>query len=420
MAAPSVSHTGYVDALTLPLPPPHPFPDPWIPEPLANPPIISCAAGFEAVVAAELQELGYRACYLKSAKLVVPEASLDACLPLIFYGRTLHRVYLLLGIGRVKTLNDVRDFAQAISFQDYLHPSQRFAVRAQRHGTHPFTSMDVAREVGTAVVDRILAHTGQRIRADLETPDVEIMAELSDDQLLLLLNASGPPLHRRHRRAFQHFAPLLPTLAAALLRLSDFPSAVDLLIDPMAGGGTIPIEAALMARQIAPGLLLPEEHLVFFRLPFFDAAGWHQLRQQATCQVRPRSPVPILAADRFARNVRGMQANLAAMGVAADVSVHAGNAERMTYLEGMAGGRWTVVTNPPYGLRLGDPRRIDQLYRDFAQACARYTIGEIVALTPRRDSWLNAFAQAGYHPTLIQPVRYGRLEAFVLRVELAA
>ncbi len=222
------------------------------------------------MVAEELHALGYTAYYLKPAKLVLPEADPNASLPLNFYGRTLHRVYLLLGLGRASTLQDVRAFAQAVPFHAYLHPEQRFAVRAQRHGSHDFTSMDVAREVGSAVVERVQAHTGQRIRVDLETPDVEIMVELSNDWLLLLLNTSGPPLHRRHHRAFQHFAPLLPTLAAALLRLSTFPRNVDLLLDPMAGGGTIPIEAALLVRNVAPGLLLPERQLALFRLHFLD------------------------------------------------------------------------------------------------------------------------------------------------------
>ncbi len=402
---------------TLPLPPAVPAPAPWIPEPFANPPLVSCAAGFEQVVAEELRGLGYSACYLKPAKLVLPEAGPDACLPLNFFGRTLHRVYLLLGLGRTSTLKDVRALAQAVPFHAYLQPEQRFAVRAQRHGSHDFTSMDVAREVGSAVVERVQAYTGRRIRADLDTPDVEIMAELSDDQLLLLLNTSGPPLHRRHHRAFQHFAPLLPTLAAALLRLSSFPNNVELLIDPMAGGGTIPIEAALLARNVAPGLLLPEGQLALFRLSFLDHTAWSRLRHQAERRVLSRSPVPILAADRYARNVRGMQANLEAMSVAADVTVYAGRAERMAYLAQQPPGRRSIVTNPPYGLRLGDPRRIDRLYHDFARACARYGIAEVVALTPRRDSWLEAFTQAGYRPALVQPVRYGRLEAFALRVE---
>ncbi|MDQ7041319.1 MAG: THUMP domain-containing protein [Rhodothermus sp.] len=394
--------------------------DPWIPEPLTNPPVIACAAGFEAVVAAELKELGYTACYLKPAKLVLPTALPEACLPLNFFGRTLHRVYLLLGMGQAATLREVRELAQAVPFHAYLQPEQRFAVRAQRHGVHDFTSMDVAREVGSAVVDRLQTHTGRRIRADLESPDVEVMVELSDDRLLLLLNTSGPPLHRRHRRVFQHFAPLLPTLAAALLRLSSFPQAADLLIDPMAGGGTIPIEAALMARNIAPGLLLAEKQLACFRLPFLDHTRWHRLRQQAESHTHRRSPVPILAADRFTRSIKGMQANLEAMGVAADVTVYAGRAERMAYLNRQPPGRWTVVTNPPYGLRLGDPRRIDRLYHDFARACAHHCIMEVVALTPRHETWLEAFTQAGYRPVLKQPVRYGRLEAFALHVVAAS
>ncbi len=141
------------------------------------------------------------------------------------------------------------------------------------------------------------------------------------------------------------------------------------------------------------------------------------MRYRAECQVRPRSPVPILAADRYTRNIRGMKANLEAMGVAADVTVCAGRAERMTYLKRQPPGCRRIVTNPPYGLRLGDPRRIDRLYHGFAHACAQHGIAEVVALTPRRDSWLEAFTKAGYRPTLVQPVRYGRLEAFALRIE---
>lgn len=373
--------------------------------------ILSCDTGIETFVQQELDELGYSCSYLRPSKLVINRASVDDMLFINARTHTVHHVYLSLMEAEVDSLEQIIECAGQVDYAHYFTADQSFAVKGAREGRHEFGSMDMAREVGSAVVAYFQRKQGRRIPVDLNHPQVEIAAMLYERAFFLMLNTSGASLHRRIHREYHHFAALKPSLAAAMLRASSWRSYGSLL-DPMAGSGTIPIEAVLHDRDIAPGRYTDYEDYLFSQLHWVDRSDWKHLIDRLRRQESAVASARILASDRYSKSISGMKSNFRHLGLEADILVQTGRAESLHYVQ--PGQYPCVVVNPPYGVRMGSPQRIKQLYSQFARACADKQIKEVAALTPRKDSWIKSFIHVGYHITMVQRVLFGRLNAYMI------
>ncbi|HEY7026954.1 MAG TPA: hypothetical protein VH438_05075, partial [Gemmatimonadales bacterium] len=181
-----------------------------------------------------------------------------------------------------------------------------------------------------------------------------VVIRLLRDECLVSLDSSGELLHRRGYRLATAKAPLRETLAAALLMASEW-DGVHPLIDPFCGSGTIPIEAALLARKIPPGL---NRRFGFQRWPGYDNTKWAALVEAAKKGVLPDVAGPIMGSDRDAGAVTAARANAERIGVVANVTFEKASlsALKSPGLEG-----W-IVTNPPYGTRVGERQRLRDLY----------------------------------------------------------
>lgn len=252
-----------------------------------------------------------------------------------------------------------------------------------------------------AVAERLLRAVGRRVGGDVaaaggagEADDADdgdaastapgqlFVVRLVRDELTLSADASGALLHRRGYRQAVGKAPLRETLAAAMLLGAGWTPERPLL-DPMCGAGTIAIEAAMIARGIAPGLARAgrADGFAFTRWPGADRALWERLTSEAAAAVRDtaeRTLAPILAGDRDAGAVAATIANAERAGVAGAIDV----AQRtLSALPALPAGGW-IVTNPPYGGRVGERGPLRALY-------AR--LGEIVAAL---DDWSLALLSA--------------------------
>jgi putative N6-adenine-specific DNA methylase len=195
---------------------------------------------------------------------------------------------------------------------------------------------------------------------------------IEHDTCTLSVDTSGEPLHRRGHRQETGRAPLRESLAAALLLASGWEGRVP-LVDPFCGAGTIAIEAALLARDRAPGR---QRGFAFEAWRDFDAALWQQLRAEADARAaRAPAPPPILACDRDAGAVAAAHANARRAGVEADVQI----LQRTLSALDVPPGPGFIVTNPPHGVRLrsGDLR---DLYARFGQVLRARCPGWQVAL----------------------------------------
>jgi putative N6-adenine-specific DNA methylase len=199
-----------------------------------------------------------------------------------------------------------------------------------------------------------------------ESPGVQrFLVRLVDDQLTLSVDSSGGLLSRRGYRRASAKAPIRETLAAALLLAMDWDGAVP-LVDPLCGSGTIAIEAALLARGIPPGW---RRRFAFENWPDFKPTVWDYVRGEAEKAILDRAAVSIVAADRDTGAVEACAANAERAGVAGDLSILRAaltNTLSDPEVTGLPPG--LVLTNPPYGVRVGEGGRLRDLYASLGNA----------------------------------------------------
>ena len=350
--------------------------------------------GLESVASAELAELVGADPERHHRGVVALEGSRDDVYDLHVRSRTCHRLLEVLVEGRVEELEDVYRLTRRVDLAAQL-PDESFGVVGTRHGSHEFTSMDVAERVGQAVIDGYREATGRRLPVDLDDPTVRLEAYCYDDRFTLAVDLTGGSLHRRPYRECEHDAPLRATLAYSLLRLAGY-GPDDRLVDPMAGSATVPIEAALAATDRPPR---PDLEPAFAALPRYDAARFRRRRAAS----EPRSPsLDVEARERRAKWLRCARVNVAAAGLEDAVDVVEADARKATLVADR------VVTNLPFGVRTDEDLR--DLYGAFADRVRQGSVGRLVALTTRPD--LLPLAVEERHD-----VPYGRLDASVVVAE---
>jgi putative N6-adenine-specific DNA methylase len=199
-----------------------------------------------------------------------------------------------------------------------------------------------------------------------------VVVRLLHDRCTVSIDSSGALLHRRGYRLATAKAPLRETLAAAALLASEWrPDAP--LLDPMCGSGTIPIEAALIARRIAPGV---RRRFAFEHWPERDPGRWSVLIEEASSRALARAPAPIQGSDRDAGAIDAARANAERAGVAADVELVR---RPLSAIEPPAGAGW-IVTNPPYGARVGERDALRDLYATLGAVVRRRCPGWAVSM----------------------------------------
>jgi putative N6-adenine-specific DNA methylase len=253
-----------------------------------------------------------------------------------------------------RTEEDVYQTAYGLPWHDWFSSSNSIKVRVTAHRC-PLPSLDfLTLRIKDAICDRFVSVTGTRPRVDTRHPDIRIDAFLDSTSVTLYLDTSGEPLFKRGYRLAAVEAPLRENLAAGLLRLAGW-TPDEVLMDPMCGTGTIPLEAALMARRIAPGLA---RSFAFERLRLHDGKRWAQLREAARLKQRKEPSVAIYASDRDARAVKTAQRLFQGAGVAIDIRLRQ---EEILSLEPPA-SKGLLLINPPYGVRLGDSQELETFY----------------------------------------------------------
>ncbi len=273
--------------------------------------------------------------------------------------RTASRVVVRLGEFYAAAFSELRKKASHLPWEYYLRPGQPVTLRVTCHQSKLYHSDAVAERVASAIGDR-LGLPASNVAWDEETsgsPPQIVLVRLENNIVTVSVDASGALLHRRGYRLATAKAPLRETLAAAMLFASGWEALAEArapLLDPFCGSGTIPIEAALLARRIAPG---KARRFAFMDWPTFDAGLWAEVHATALAAEREDAP-PLLASDRDAGAIRAAQDNAERAGVAESISFacHAVSA-----IAPPPGPGW-VVTNPPYGVRVSGDKDLRNLY----------------------------------------------------------
>ena len=307
----------------------------------------TAARGTEALLGDELTELGAARVRLDRGGVRFL-ANLDEALRIALWSRIAMRLLWPLAEGEARGADGLYALAHQVPWEEHLGRDTTFAVEATLRDSEHRHSGFVALKIKDAVVDRLRARLGSRPDVDTRHPDLRIVGHLAGTHLSLSLDLVGAPLNRRGYRARPTLAPLKETLAAAILRAARY-TGDEPLVDPMCGSGTFLIEAGLIAVRRAPGL---HQRMGVERWPGLgpDARRiLEALRADARAHERT-APAPILGFDRNDEAVAAAQANVRAARLGREVSISEGDATRP--LPGLPAAG-LLVTNPPYGDRLG-------------------------------------------------------------------
>ena len=232
----------------------------------------------------------------------------------------------------------------------------------------PLKSIDyVTLRVKDAVCDRFREDLGERPDINTRNPDVSIHVFLTENECTLYLDTSGQPLWQRGFRKASVDAPLKENLAAGILKMTGW-TPEQALVDPMCGSGTFLLEAIQVALDRAPGL---DRTFGFERLKHFQALEWANIRAAAEARVKPAQPLAIRGYDIDERAVRATRRNLQESGFGGIVAV-----DRADLLEIEAPGESGIlVSNPPYGERIGEQEELAAFYPQLGAALKRHWAG---------------------------------------------
>jgi putative N6-adenine-specific DNA methylase len=312
-----------------------------------------CPRGLEGVLTEELQGLG-----AANTQHADGGVSFDGKFALAYtvnlHSRIASRVLWRVAETNFCSEDDIYRSAYDVPWGNYFDVDRtiRVNVTALRApiGSVEFTTL----RIKDAVCDRFRADFGRRPDVNTEAPDVRIHAFLEHNRLILYLDTSGEPLFKRGLRKTAGEAPLRENLAAGILRLVGWTPGMPLL-DPMCGSGTFLLEAAQRALRIAPGL---SRDFGFAKLRNFDPSLWQSLHDSALAQRLPAQTLPIYGSDLYGDELKHTRINAEATGLGAVLQLKQAN-----FLELSAPAPTGVlVTNPPYGMRIGEDAELAALY----------------------------------------------------------
>lgn len=294
------------------------------------------------------------------------EGRLDLAYTINLWSRLASRVLWQVGVGRYRDQQDIYDAALRLHWPEWFAVANTIRVNVTAIRS-PLTSLDfITLKIKDAVCDRFRTAVGERPSVDTAAPDVRIHAFLTADSCTFYLDTSGDALFKRGYRKDALEAPLRENLAAGLLKLAGWNAALP-LVDPFCGSGTILIEAAMMACDMAPGY---SRGFGFRRLSWFNAEAWQSVRDDAARRAeagRASATLRLYGSDISPPAMTAARANVAALGL--DTVIELRLADALTATAPAAEG--LIITNPPYGVRLGADDDLPALYAAFANTLKR-------------------------------------------------
>lgn len=339
------------------------------------------APGLEAVAAAELADLGIAAEAEPGG--VAWEGTVADLYTANLRLRTASRILVRIAGFRARTFFELERHARRVPWERFVAPGRTVRLRVTsrksklyHEGAIEERLLDaITRQVGPVGTPTPVTGSAD----DDDGADAQLfVVRFLHDRCTISADSSGALLHRRGYRQALAKAPLRETLAAAMVLASGWDRRSPLL-DPFCGSGTIPIEAALIARRIAPGLAGPDaepRHYAFVDWPDFDAELWRETVEKARSEALPTTKGPILGSDRDAGAIDAARDNAERAGVLQDLSL---DVKPLSAVEPPEGTGW-LVTNPPYGVRVGQSKPLRDLYAALGKLARNRLPGWTIAL----------------------------------------
>lgn len=337
--------------------------------------IATAPMGLEAVVARELKELGYTDMEVENGRVTFSGDLIDICRCNLWL-RTSDRILVKMGEFKAFTFDELFEGTKALPWEEWIPADGEFPVEGRSHKSQLSSVPACQGIVKKAIVEKLkLSHRTEWFPED--GPRYVVEVSLLKDRAILTLDTTGPALHKRGYRKLVTEAPLKETMASALLQLSRW-GAHRPLYDPCCGSGTILIEAAMMAWNIAPGLRrsFPSEH--------WDIIGndlWEDAREEAFDAVKDDIPLHIAGSDIDPKAIEVAKAAAKSAGLPGEIDFKVLPAAK-AIPEGEFG---CIITNPPYGERLSEKEEVERLIRQLGSVTHSLPTWSFFALSPTKQ-----------------------------------
>lgn len=333
--------------------------------------IATSAFGIESVVARELKWLGYEDQLIENGRVTFAGDELAICRSNIWL-RTADRVLVKMGEFEAPTFDELFERTKALPWDEWLPEDAEFPVDGKSVNSKLASVPDCQAIVKKAIVEKMK----QRYKKQWfeETgPLYRIEVSLLKDRATLTIDTSGPGLHKRGYRDLVSGAPLKETLASALLLISRWKPGRE-LIDPFCGSGTIPVEAAMMAANMAPGIKRDFSAERWHQVP---AGLWNRAREEAVDKVKFDSEIRLHGSDIDDGVLRLARHHADKAGVSQLIHFQKRDFSEISsrYKYGF------IVTNPPYGERIGEMPEVERIYRDLGAVFKRFDTWSFYVLT---------------------------------------
>lgn len=317
--------------------------------------IATTTFGLEAICKRELMDLGYKDLIVENGRVKFTGTERDIPKANIWL-RTADRVLLNMGEFKAFTFDELFEKTKALAWDEWIPEDANFVVEGKSINSKLFSISDCQRIVEKAVVEKL--KTKYNVEWFEKTgPKYTIEVALLKDVATITIDTSGEGLHKRGYRDRAGDAPIKETLAAAMILLSYW-NKDRVLFDPFCGSGTIPIEAAMIGRNIAPGL---DRSFASEEWPRIDRKYWGEIKKEAFSVIDNETKLQILGCDIDKRSILRARDNAANLGLEEDIAFFMKDMRDVDLKDEYG----VVITNPPYGERMGEEEDVHELYKDL-------------------------------------------------------
>ena len=352
--------------------------------------------GLEPVLAQELTQMGANNVQI-GRRMVSFTGDKEMMYRANFQLHTAIRILKPISHFKARSAEDVYESVKKIDWSKYILDGKTFSVDSVVYSEEFRNSRFVTYKVKDAIVDQFREATGNRPNISVSNPDIRLHIHIADEDATLCLDSSGESLHRRGYRQESVEAPLNEVLAAGMILMTGWKGDCD-FIDPMCGSGTLLIEAALIARNISPGVFRKE--FAFEKWPDFDQDLFDAIYNDDT---QEREFVHhIYGYDVDMKAVNTARLNVRAAGLTKDITVDQADFKDFTKPENKS----IIVTNPPYGERISTPNLL-ATYKMIGERFKHQFMGNDAWVLSYREE---CFDQIGLKPSIKIPVFNGSLE----------
>lgn len=352
--------------------------------------------GLENVLAEELIALGANNVQI-GRRMVSFSGDKELMYRANFQLHTAIRILKPIATFKARSAEDMYEEVKKIDWSQYIEKGKTFSVDSVVYSDEFRNSRFVTYKVKDAIVDQFREKTGDRPNVSVTNPDIRLHIHIAEDEASLSLDSSGESLHRRGYRQESVEAPLNEVLAAGMILMTGWKGETD-FIDPMCGSGTLLVEAALIARNISPGVFRKE--FAFEKWPDFDADLFDMIYNDDSQEKEFNHH--IYGYDINIKAVNTARLNVRAAGLTKDITVEEQDFKDFTKPEQKS----IMITNPPYGERISTPNLLDT-YKMIGERLKHAFGGNDAWILSYREE---CFDQIGLKPSIKIPVFNGSLE----------